>query len=184
MIAVAADYVAGVIQEQLRILDLDLEVLGRFPEIIEYQQAIFVRQVVENLLGVLTEPVADDVEMRGLVQPEVRFEPLACAALEQVVGTPAAAACRDRNAVDPDREVRCQRRRVDVAHGARGLARQRQGFRPAVRRAFDRFVTHVDELLVAFAAGRRIDLDAAQLAAVIKQRQLIGDFPNAEADHP
>ena len=82
VISIAADDVAGVVEEQLRILDFNLEILGRFPEIVQYQQAIFIGQIVEHLLGILTEPVADDVQVRGLVQLEIRLQPFACDAFE------------------------------------------------------------------------------------------------------
>src|ERR1700689_3765195 len=67
-------------------------------------------------------------------------------------------------------------------HRGRALASERQGFRPSVGGALYRFVTHVDEPLVALAARGRIDFDAPQTAVVIEQRQLVGDLTNAEGE--
>ena len=95
MIPIAADDVARVGEKQRRILRLDLEILGRHPEIIQDQQAVFVRQIVEDLFGILAEPVADDVEMRSAVQAEIGLEPLSRDALARIVHAPAAAARRN-----------------------------------------------------------------------------------------
>jgi len=56
-------------------LGLELEILRRFPEVIQNQQPVFVRQVIEHLFRVLSQPVADDVEMSIAVQPEIRLQP-------------------------------------------------------------------------------------------------------------
>ena len=109
MISIAADDVARVGEKQRRILRLHLEILGRHPEIIEDQQTVFVRQIIENLLGILTEPVANDVEIRGAMQAKIGLQARSRDALERIVHPPAAAARRDRYAIDPNGEIRRQR---------------------------------------------------------------------------
>ena len=108
MIPVAADHIPRVGQEQRRILRLDLKVLGRHPEVIEHQQAILVGEVIENVLGILPEPVANDVEMGLPVQPKIGLQPLARNPLARVVHSPAAPARRDGYAIDPNREIGSQ----------------------------------------------------------------------------
>jgi len=73
MIAIPADDVAGIGQEQSRILWLHLKVLRRNPEIVEHQQTVFVGQIVENILGVLPSQLRMMLRWARM-QPEIGFE--------------------------------------------------------------------------------------------------------------
>ncbi len=114
------------------------------------------------------------------MQPEIRFQPFARNALQHIVGTPAAPARGYRNAVHADDEVRSERLRRDVAHGGGALTRARERLGPTVWSLLDCLVAHVDELLRSEAAECGIHFHAAQLAEMIEQGQLVGEFADPE----
>ena len=66
--------------------------------------------------------------------------------------------------------------------GCRGTNRRgllpgrRETRRPALRGPFDGCVAHIDQPLTVLGAQGRVDLDSAQPALVIEQRQLVGEF--------
>ncbi len=74
MIAKPQDRIARIVEKQLRVLRLDVVVLRRLPEVIPHQQSIFVGKVVERLFCVLPDPVANDVQIRIMMQTEIRLE--------------------------------------------------------------------------------------------------------------
>ena len=180
MVAVAPDDIGRVGEEECGILGLDLEVLGRCPEVVQDQQAILIRKVVEDVLGVLPEPVADDVQVRLLVQAEVGLEALPADALARIIGAPAASAGGDGDAVDPDQQVGRQRWKRRVAHGPGRLAGERQGLRPAVGRALNGLVGNVDCPNPVSAGQSRIEFYPPKRAEMIEQRQVVCDLAYAK----
>ena len=105
MIAEAQDGVARVVEKQRWILGLDVVVLRGFPEVVPHHQSVFVREIVEGLLGVLADPVADDVQVSVAMQPEKRLQMLAGDAFARIVHAPITAAAGDAHAVDFDHQV-------------------------------------------------------------------------------
>ena len=71
----------GVGEEERGVLRLDVVVLGGLPEVVPDHHAVLVGEVVEGLLGVLADPVADDVEVGVAVEAEVGLQVLAGDAL-------------------------------------------------------------------------------------------------------
>ena len=145
---------------------LELKVLRGFPKIVEHEQPIFVGQFVKNLLGVLPEPVSDDIEVGFAVQPKIRFEALPRNSLARIVHSPAAATRRYRRAVDSNHEERRERLRRDIADRRRILARGRQRLCPPIRHLFDGFMPGIYE--TDARGGRRIDLNPTQPAMRIE----------------
>ena len=182
MIAVPADDIAGIGEEQRRILRFHLKILRRNPEIVEYQQSVFIRQIVKHIFGILTEPIADDVQVGIAMQLEVRFESLTRDSLARIVHAPASAACGDRHAVHAYDEIRAQNFAADGPDGPRILAGGCQALRPALRRALDGLVTDIDQALAMQGSECRIDLDASQSTIVVEQRQFIGQLANTEVN--
>ena len=62
----------------------------------------------------------------------------------------------------------------------RALARRGETRRPALRRALDGGMAHIDEALAEQSAERRIHLDPPQSPLVIEQRQLVGELAYSE----
>ena len=108
MISIAADDVPSVRQKELGVLRLDLKILSGRPEVVQDQEAVFIREIVKDILGILAEPVADDVEVGGAMQAKIRFQPRTCNALSRIVHAPASAARRDGYTVDTNRKIRRQ----------------------------------------------------------------------------
>jgi hypothetical protein len=181
VVAIAADDVRGVVQEQRHVLRLQLVVLGRGPEVVQHQQAVLVGQVVEDVLGVLPHPVADGVEVGVLVQAEIGLQPLARHPLAPVVRTPVAAARGDLHAVDLDDQVGRQAGVGHVLHGGRSLPNLGQRGGPAVGDLADALVAAVGDVLAQLAGLGVVDLDPTQLAVAVHQRQLVGHLAQADA---
>ena len=95
-----ADGVGSVGKKERSVGGFAIVILGRNPEIIEHQQAVFVSEFEEHAFGALPHPVADGVDIGIAVEPEIRLHPLARNALEPVVHSPVAAAHGDRHAID------------------------------------------------------------------------------------
>ncbi len=74
VMSITTDHIACVGEEERRILRFDLKVLRRLPEVVEHEHAVLIRQIVEDVFSILAHPVADDVEVRFLVQAKVRLE--------------------------------------------------------------------------------------------------------------
>ncbi len=81
-------------------------------EFIPHQDAVLVAELVEILTGALADPVADQVEVRQLMQVNFGVEALAGNALHGFVEAPVAAADEDGHAIDGDGERVGSRHRV------------------------------------------------------------------------
>src|SRR5208283_2724650 len=102
-------------------------------------------QFVKDLLGVLPEPISDDIEVGFAVQPKIRFEALPRNSLARIVHSPAAATRGYRHTVDSNHEKRGERLGRDVADRGRILASGRQRLRPSIRHLLDGFMPGIDE---------------------------------------
>ncbi len=117
----------------------------------------------------------------SLVKAEERFETIARDALHHVLEAGRAAADGDAHTVDLDEERGLCGVVAAVAHGRRVLAGGRERSDPAERGLADAFVGFVDEWLAEQGGLGGIDLDAAEIAFGVEQRELVGDLADAEA---
>src|SRR5581483_11493765 len=84
---------------------LGVVILCGAPEIVPHHETVFVGELVEDLLGVLADPVADHVQVGFLMETEVGLEMRAADALARVIHSPVAATHRDAHTVDLDHEI-------------------------------------------------------------------------------
>ncbi len=86
-------------------------------ELIPEQDAVLVAELIEVFAGALSDPVADQVEMRQLVHVDLGIEALPRNALEAFVQPPVAAANEYADPIDGDGEVfRVGHRVGNLAH--------------------------------------------------------------------
>ena len=86
-------------------------------ELVPHQQAVLVAKLVEVLAGALAHPVANQIQVGQLVQPDLGVQPCARYALHCFVKSPVAAANEDENAVDGDgQRVSAGNRVADLSH--------------------------------------------------------------------
>ena len=167
-------------RKERHVLGLDVVVLGGGPEVVPDHHAVLVGELVENLFGVLADPVADDVDVGFAVEAEEGFEVLAADALAGVVHAPVAAARGDADAVDLDDEVGEAGLVGDGDDGGGGLGGEGEGRGPVLGGLAHGLVADVDEIDAGGAGG--IDLGAAEVAGVVEERELVGDLADAEGE--
>ena len=106
MVAVARNRIAGIFQKQLGVLRFDLKILRRLPEVVHDHHAIFISKFKKLRLGIITHPVADDVHMRILLQPEIRLHAVTRNPLHGIVHPPVAATCGNFYTINADGKMR------------------------------------------------------------------------------
>ena len=71
-------------------------------EFVPHQEAVLVAKFVEVLAGALAHPVANQIQVGQLVQPDLGVQPCAWNPLQRFIESPVAAANEDGHAVDGD----------------------------------------------------------------------------------
>ena len=122
MIPKSPDYILCIPQEQLRVLRFDVVVLRRLPKVIPDQEAVFVGEIVERLLRTLPDPIADDVLVRVVMQPEIGVQSFTRDPLHRIIHAPITAAASDAHSVYLDDEIRGRAEVVARFDGTRTLA--------------------------------------------------------------
>ena len=175
-----ADRVRRIGEEQRRIARLAIVILGREPEVVEHQHAVFVSQIVEHAFGALAHPVADGIDVGLAVEAEIGFHALARDALHPVVHPPVAATHGDGHAVDADQQIWGEGCVLDRGKRGRASDVASETDCPAALDLTDRLVPDIEQLLAR--AARRGDRDALQFLGGIDQRKFVADLADAETD--
>ena len=202
MIAKTQNSVAGIFQKQSWIFGLYVIVLRRFPEVVPHHESVFVGQIIKNFFRILTDPVADDIQIGIAMQPEIRLQALARDTLARIVHAPVTPATRYAHSIHSydqiGRRFRFVRiiehphrwRRFPSRHKRRHprlpivLPFRRKARRIRVSRwnFANAFMTCIYYLFILQPRNTWRILQSPQMACTIEQAQCISDFTNAESN--
>ncbi len=100
VISEATHHIAGIFEKQIIVVHFKIITGGTEPEVIEYQHAVFVAQLIKHFFRALAGPITYHIEISIFMQAEVWLKTLPRHPLHSVIHAPVAATAEYTLAVD------------------------------------------------------------------------------------